>query len=201
MLKKKLENLWYYYKNYLLVGALFVVAIIVGIVSCTGKGNFDMRVLYMTHEYVDMTGQLDTLFSNYVDDFNGDGLENAQVITISYGTTLSEAQSAGATRSANLASGKNILFLVDEQNYNELKSGGFLQDISHLGNSVYLEGDRFDAKNSGLLSSIEGFSKTKSNYYLCVRTFDEKRAQTDAKYSKKYDEAYTVIKNILATYK
>ncbi len=201
MIRKKLENLWYYYKNYLLIGLVLVVSIVVGIVSCVGKGTYDISVLYMTHEYVDMTGQLDMLFSNYADDFNGDGVENAQVITINYGTTLKEAQSAGATRSANLASGKNILFLVDEQNYNELKAGGFLQDISHLGSSQYLEGDRFDAKDSGLLSSIEGFSKTKSNYYLCVRTFDSQRSKTDSKYAKKYDDAYATIKNILNFYK
>ncbi len=197
MMRKKLENLWYYYKNYLLIALVLLISIVVGIVSCVGKGTFDINVLYMTHEYVDMTGQLDMLFSEFVDDFNGDGVKNAQVITINYGTTLKEAQSAGATRSANLASGKNILFLVDEQNYTELKAGGFLQDISHLGSSPYLESDRFDAKASGLLLSIEGFSKTKSNYYLCVRTFDEERAKTDSKYAKKYDEAYAVIKNIL----
>ncbi len=201
MLKKKLENFWYYYKNYLIIGCLLIIAIIVGVVSCANRGTYDVNVLYMTHEYVDMTGQLDTLFANYADDFNGDGLENAQVITINYGTTLKEAQSAGAARSANLASGKNILFLVDEQNYNELKAGGFLQDISHLGESSYLETDRFDAKKSGLLSSIEGFSKTKSNYYLCVRTFDEQRAKTDDKYSIKYDNAYAVIKNIMYSFK
>lgn len=201
MITKKLENFWYYYKNYLIIGLVLIVSIIVGIVSCVGKGTYDINVLYMTHEYVDMTGQLDMLFSNYADDFNGDGLQNAQVITINYGTTLKEAQSAGATRSANLASGKNILFLVDEQNYNELKAGGFLQDISHLGSSQYLEGDRFDAKASGLLSSIEGFSKTESNYYLCVRTFDAERAKTDSKYAKKYDDAYALIKNILTFFK
>ncbi len=195
---KKLENLWYYYKNYLLVGCLLIIAVIVGIVSCANRGTYDVNVLYMTHEYVDMTGQLDMLFTGFADDFNGDGVENAQVITINYGTTLKEAQSAGATRSANLASGKNILFLVDEQNYNELKAGGFLQDISHLGQSSFLEGDRYDAKASGLLSTIEGFSKTKSNYYLCVRTFDSERAKTDSKYAKKYDDAYAVIKNILS---
>lgn len=198
---KKLENLWYYYKNYLLIGIILLTAAIIGIVSCSNRGKFDINVLYMTHEYIDMTGQLDMLFSGYTDDVNGDGKENAQVITINYGTTLKEAQSAGATRSANLASGKNILFLIDEQNYNELKAGGFLQDISHLGDSPYLEGDRFDAKNSGLLSSIEGFSKTKSNYYLCVRTYDEKRAESDADYAAKYDNAYAVIKNILTFFK
>ena len=195
---KKLENLWYYYKNYILVGSLLTIAVIIGIVSCANRGTYDMNILYMTHEYVDMTGQLDMLFTGFVDDFNGDGVQNAQVITINYGTTLKEAQSAGATRSANLASGKNILFLVDEQNYNELKAGGFLQDISHLGTSAYLESDRYDAKNSGLLSTIEGFSKTKSNYYLCVRTFDKERAKTDAEYAQKYDNAYDVIKNIIA---
>lgn len=195
---KKLQNLWYYYKYYVLFGALVLVAIIIATVSCANKKSFDVNVLYMTHEYADIYDELDTLFSGYTNDLNGDGEANAQVITISYGTTLKEAQSAGATRAANLAAGKNVLFLVDEQNYTELKSAGFLMDISSLGNSEYLNGDRYDATASGFLSTIEGFKTAKSSYYLCVRTYDEQRAKADKAYKAQYDAAFDTLKNIIS---
>lgn len=199
-ISKKLENLWYYYKNYILVALVLLISLSIAIGSCVNKKDYDVNVLYITHEYADLTGQLDVLFSGFATDTNGDGEANAQVISISYGTTVKEAQTAGASRAANLAAGKNVLMLIDEQNYNELKAAGFLMDISDIGESEFLQGDRFDATASGMLSSIEGFSKTKSNYYVCIRTYDETRAKTDKVYKAQYDSAFALLKNIVDKY-
>ena len=200
-MSSKLENVWYYYKYYILGGILALVVLAIAIGSCAKRGKYDVNVLYMTHEYVDVNRQLDPLFDNYAKDVNGDGKANTQVITISYGTTLKEMQSAGAARSANLAAGKNVLFLCDEQNYNELKAGGFLMDLSELGESQYLSGDKFDASSSGMLDSIEGMKNSKSNYYFCIRTYDEKKMQTDGNYGAQYDAAFAFMKNVIEKHK
>lgn len=198
---KKFENIWYYYKYYILGGIVALVAIAFAVGSCVNKGTYDIKMLYMTHGYVDIDGGIDTLMSEYASDVNRDGVSNVQVITINYGTTLQEAQSAGAARAANLTAGENVLFLVDEQNYNELKENGFLMDISDLGQSQYLNGDRFDATASGMLSSVEGFEKSELNYYLCIRTYDESKASIDKNYDKRYEAAYSFIKNVTEKYK
>lgn len=200
-MSSKLENIWYYYKYYIIGGIVALIAIAFAVGSCVNRGTYDVNILYMTHDFVDVNRQFDALFDTYMSDVNGDGKANTQVITISYGTTLNEMQSAGAARSANLAAGKNILFLCDEQNYNELKAGGFLMDISHLGQSQYLSQDRFDASSSGMLESIEGIKNSKSKYYFCIRTYDEKKGQTDKKYAAQYEAAYTFMKNVIEKHK
>ena len=141
-----------------------------------------------------------TMFDKYTPDSNEDGLNNSQIITINYGTTFQETNSAGAQRSANLASGKAQLFLLDERNYQELKAGGFLADISELGDSEFVKGDAFLAYESGLLDSISGFKTVNEPYYLCLRTYDEKRAESNADFKQQYEAAKQTLKNIISEY-
>lgn len=199
--KKRIENIWYYYKAYLIAGIVAVIALCVAINSCANRKKYDVNILYMTHGYADsfyQTDELSELFAAYTDDVNGDGITNTQIITIRYGETLQDINSANATRSANLAAGKNVLFLIDEQNYTELKNGGFLADISSLGESEYLESDRFCIFDSGLLDNVSGFKQVGDRYYLCLRTYDESKANTDASYKKQYDAAKQLLQNIIS---
>ena len=201
--KNKLANLWYYYKFYILIGVVALLALAVGINSCVNRREYDVNVLFATHGYSDsfyQSSELVDLFDEYATDANGDGLANTQFITINYGTTLQEANSANATRSANLASGKALLFLLDEQNYNELKAGGFLQDISDLGDSEYLNGDRFEIYNSGMLDEVSGFAQLDDQYYLCLRTFDSKKAEDNKDFAAQYDAAKSLLVNIIQAY-
>jgi len=199
-LKQKISNFWYYYKNYLFAGIIAIVVLVVCINSCKSRRNFDVNVLFMTHGgengYYE-TDELSALFDKYVQDVNGDGVANTQFITIYYGTTVQQHNSANATRSANLAAGKNVLFLVDEQNYNELKGGGFLADISSLGNSPYLIGDRFEIYNSGMFETLTGSNMLSDQYYLCLRTLDKTKAENDSSYVAQYEAAKTLLKNII----
>lgn len=203
---KKLTDFWYYYKYYLLVGIVAVIALAVTVKSCYEKRDYDVNVLFMTHGYSESFYQsesmdeLKSVLGGFAPDRNGDGKTDVQVITINYGLTFEQSNSANAARSANLASGKNVLFLLDSQNYEELKAGGFLADISQLGESEYLESDRFDVVGSGLASSVSNFGVDGESYYLCLRVYDEKKAQSDIKYMAQYDAAKTLLTNIINKY-
>lgn len=198
-MKEKLENFWYYYKWYVLAGVLAVIMLFVTIGSCAEKEDYDVTVLYMTHSYVDIDGEMDPLLSEFADDHNGDGKVNTRIIPISYGTTHKESQSAGATRAAQLATGEFVLFLLDEQNYTELKDNGFLMDISHLGESSRLDGDRFDATE--LLYNIDGFKNTEQKFYFCIRVYDESKAKEQSNYDERYEIAYDFIEKLTEEYK
>ena len=198
-MKEKLENFWYYYKWYVLAGLLAVIMLVVAIGSCSSKEDYDVTVLYMTHSYVDIDGEMDPLLSEYADDVNNDGKVNTRVIPISYGTTYNESQSAGATRAAQLATGEFVLFLMDEQNYKELRDNGFLMDISHLGKSSKLEGDRFDATE--LLYNIKGFKNTEQKFYFGIRVYDDSKAKEQSNYNERYEIAYDYIKALCEEYK
>ncbi len=199
-IKAKLKNLWYYYKNHLLIALLLVMALAIAVNSCVNRRSYDLNLLYVSYEYSDsffQTGEIVQLFDKYTPDSNKDGKNESQVITINYGTTFQESNSAGAARSANLASGKCTLFLLDERNYQELKAGGFLEDISALGTSDYLTSDAFLAYDSGLLDNVSGFKSLAKPYYLCLRTYDEKRAQSDSDFKTQYETAKQTLINII----
>ncbi len=197
---KKLENIWFYYKYYIIAGIVAILMFSIAFSSCANRTPHDINVLYLTHGYVDTSGALEMTLSEYASDTDGDGKKSAQVITISYGTTVKEAQSAGAARAANLAAGKNVLLMVDEQNYNELKSAGFLQPLTSLGSSKYLESDRFDISSAGILNGIDGFQNDSSKYYLCVRTYDEHRASKHKDYKEQYSAAQEFMKNVITVH-
>lgn len=199
-LKKTFNNIWYYYKWYFAIGAVLLVALAIGINSCVNRKNYDVNVLYVTYGYSDNFYQADelvALFDSYAPDSNADGVNNTQLISINYGTTVQETNSAGAARSANLASGKCLLFLLDEQNYQELKAGGFLDDISALGNSDYLSSDAYKIYESGVLDGVSGFKQLNKPYYLCLRKYDESRAKADKNFAAQYYAAKQLLTNII----
>lgn len=202
-LKAKLLNFWYYYKYYVLGAVMALLVLAIALNSCFNRKDYDVNVLYVTHGYSDTFYQGDDLisvFDTYVPDINGDGNRDSQLITINYGTTMQEYNSAGAARSANLASGKCVLFLLDEQNYNELSSGGFLEDLTALGSSDYVNGNAFLAYDSGLLDNVSGFKAMDEPYYLCLRKYDEGRAQNDKKFAQQYTAAKQLLTNIIEAY-
>lgn len=203
MLKSKIQNFWYYYKYYLLVGALVLLAFAIALNSCFNRKDYDVNVLYATHGYSDTFYQGDelvTIFDTYAPDRNGDGVRDTQLITINYGSTMQEYTSAGAARSANLASGKCLLFLLDEQNYQELSEGGFLEDLTSFGESEFIKGDAFLAYDSGILDNVSGFKAINEPYYLCLRKYDETRAQKDKNFKAQFDAAKSLLENIIEVY-
>lgn len=201
---KTIADFWYYYKYYVLVGIVAVVALCAVIKSCSEKQDYDVGVLFMTHGAAGshyQTEGLSVFFDGYASDVNGDGISNSQVVAINYGSTLQEANAANASRSANLAAGNHLIYLMDEQNYNELKAGGFLADISAAGESEYLKDDCFNAAASGMLTAVNGFDEGGNTYFLCLRVYDSKRAESDEKYAARYDAAKSAIYKIIDEYK
>ncbi len=203
---KKLSNIWYYYKYYMLAVLIAAVALFMTVKSCREKNDYDVSLLFMNHGYgtnfyrTETIDQISQILGQFSPDRNEDGKTDVQVITINYGNTFQQNNSANSARSANLAAGKSVLFLLDDQNYSELKAGGFLADLSELGQSEYLEGDSFDAISSGLFSSVENFVVEGESFHLCLRVYDEKKAESDSAFAEQYTAAKTLITNIINRY-
>ena len=200
----RIANVWYYYKFYVLIGVILIIALIIGINSCFFKQAYDLSILYVTSENTDRFSHSDAVLNKieqYVSDINGDGRVNAEIITISYGKTQAEQYSAASARAANIAYGKALFYILDEQNYEELKNGGFLEDLTDFGQSQYLEKYRFCINDSGMFNDIEGFSDISEKYYFCIRTYDKSKAESDENFQIQYDSAVSTLKNIINSYK
>ena len=104
----RFANVWYYYKFYVLIGIILIIALIVGINSCFFRESYDLSILYITSEDTDRFSHSEDVLNKietFVSDINGDGKANAEIITISYGQTQAEQQSAQrAGRSGGLFS-------------------------------------------------------------------------------------------------
>ena len=200
----RFANVWYYYKFYVLIGIILIIALIVGINSCFFRESYDLSILYITSEDTDRFSHSEDVLNKietFVSDINGDGKANAEIITISYGQTQAEQQSAAASRAANIAYGKALFYILDEQNYQQLKEGGFLEDISTLGQSQYLEQYRFCINDSKIFNSIDGFSDISEKYYFCIRTYDKSKAENEKNFQIQYDSAVSTLTKIINEYK
>lgn len=183
--RKKTENIWYYYKYYIIAAIVAILVIVICVKNCASRKKCDVDILFMTHGWHDAVQslQLEAFFDEYADDINGDGIANTQVTTIGYGVTAEENNSANAARSANLAAGRAVLFLLDEQNRSELSASGFLAEGVDI---------------TSALSEIQGFSGTDDKYYLYIRTCDDKKYQSDKGYALRYNAAKSVVEEIKA---
>ncbi len=195
-MKKFFVNLWYYYKFHMLVALLLITATVIAVKSCAARKSYDVGVLLMTHGYdtgFRGTDGLAQKIGECVTDYNGDGVKNARIVAINYGKTANEVNSANAMRSANLAAGDSFLYLMDRQNYTELKAGGFLADLNELGGS----GDFADAASCGILDYDGSFAIAGQDYFLCLRVYDAARAEKDEKYAARYKAAQETISNLI----
>lgn len=212
--KSKISNFWYYYKYYLLVAVLAVFATVIAVKSCADRQNYDLCVMFATHSVEELgvdedglpivfdTDDISLFLNEYVTDNNGDKTPSTQIISIFYGKTANDYSNASAIRAANISSGKCALYLLDKQNYNELHQNGFLYDLTELGESKYIEGDRFNILESGLLDSVEVFKaiqelETETPYYLCIRAYNENQAEKNSTYKKQHEAAIDTMKNII----
>lgn len=205
--RRNVENFWYYHKWHLLAGILIICIMAVGIHSCVTKKDVDLYVLYVVSgSYSTQTNEaLAQKLENYVDDINGDGEKNVQIITVAFSETLSrsdQSQSSELSRFVGqVASGPAILYLFDDANYDAFDEASvdILADISSLGESEYLERDRFDVRNAGFLDDIEGFSSTEKVYYFGMRISDG-IPEDDSRYPQ-IAQCESVLRKIIAEYK
>ncbi len=198
-LSKRIANLWYYYKWYLLGGLLLICALAIAIQSCQKRQNADLFVLYARDTSPDalQVQELENWFGGMTEDVNGDGEPTAQVLA-----TATTDQWTGANSSAMLVqvnSGSAVLYLLSEANYETLHNNGMLMDLSALGlQSPYLEKDRFDLSQSGKLSGIAGFSMESGSYYLCIRKVEGTTFEGKTNYETQLELAEKMLKTLTA---
>jgi len=196
---QKIGNFWFYYKWYLLGGLLLFGALTVAINSCQKKENPDLYVLYARDTAPDplqvegLEGWLGTL----TEDVNGDDKTTAMVVATSTIDQWNGSDSSAMLVQVN--SGSAVLYLLNDATYETLHNNGVLQDLSSLGDSPYLEGDRFRLSASGALGNITEFPQEGQNFYLCMRKVEGTTFEGKPKYETQQRLAKEVIGKLIAT--
>ncbi len=164
---KKIENFWFYYKWYVLGGLFLLATLVVGIHSCSVKKDPDMQVLFaVDHSPNSLAVQeLEEWLGGLTTDINGDGESTAMVISTATTDQWNGYNSGALLMQVN--SGKAVLYIVSEKNYEVLHENGVLQELP--GKSDCIQGDRYLLKESGALKDVPAFAEDEQQYFLCIR--------------------------------
>lgn len=192
--QEKLENFWYYYKWYVIGGLVLVIMLIVGIRSCTLKTNPDLYVLFAVDRSPNslLVRETEDWLGSLTEDVNGDGEATAQLLTTTTTDQWNGYNSAAMLVQVN--SGKAILYILTDDTYATLHENGVLQDLTAMvGESPYLEGDRYCITASGNLDHLGGFAEEQP-YYLCVRKVEGTTFEGEERYETQLRLAENVLK-------
>ena len=183
--KEKLQNFWFYYKIHTISIICAVLILVVGISQCTGKTNWDMRVIYFSYSPVldEQIKPIGKYFEKISKDLNGDGEVNIQMINCSMvpgdnnvkynQATLTKVQSLIATEE------KAMLFIFDSDSreYFEAEAlGDFFQtELTWVGVSI----------TEPKTSAMTHYPKISKSPLEKLRILPWKKLKTRTKYIKK----------------
>ena len=129
---QKIEHIWFYYKWFILFGIVVLGFLIVCFTQCAGKKEPDATVMYagpvaVSSRYTDRIG---AAFSDIMsEDYNGNGIKSAELITIQLITDPTAAETAKAIQIIGNddtnemlfynqnAAGTAVVYLIDENIY------------------------------------------------------------------------------------
>ncbi len=196
MIRKKIENFWFYYKWYVVGGIFLILTLLVGIRSCGNRVQPDLYLLYMRDETPNaaQTAELETWFAGLAEDRDGDGAKTAKVLSVSRSNMWNGDDSSAMVVQVN--TGDAVLYMVTETTYNILHENEVLQDLSAF-ESPYVDGDRYRLSDSGVLAAVPGFAEEEATFYLCMRKVDGTAAEGDAHYEAQQKQGRAVLQKII----
>ncbi len=133
---KKIIN-WFkqygYYYKYVFITISFAVALLVlGLVSCLSKESYDLKVILSGDFYIYDTEvyAYQEIFEEYIDDWNGDGEVNVQVLGLSTSAGSAELNYSYSQRfQAEVLNGEINLFITDEGKFKNLEGTNGVADV------------------------------------------------------------------------
>lgn len=175
---KKLENIWYHHKWWIILGAFFLFVIIYSIWSSVTTPKYDYTVAFVHSDYLLSLGQIETLeneIAKYGRDVNNDKTTNAVVYTYNFGTANTDPNSFMADTVSlqnDIQQGLSSIFIIDAPMFEKYQSSfTCFSDID--GNA--LDSDAV-AQDSGWLWNGSDFYKKLSyagfpeDMYVVMRT-------------------------------
>jgi len=146
---EKFQNFWHYSKWYVIftIGITILVAVMVA--QCVSKPDYDLKVVYFTYSPVldDQTSLIADYLDDYVEDVNGNGKVDIQVINCSVSNENSSVMTRNTMlqklQSVIVAEESAMLFITDDKSdkyFDAMKSesGEFFHETSvKLGEDFY----------------------------------------------------------------
>lgn len=163
--KQKLENFWYYYKNYVISILFLAIVIFSYFYSTIFEPSPDGTITIIAQPYFyDASDYMSETWSSFAVDLNDDGKTYVKVIPIQsdpfgdFGMDSTMYQAANLTVTSHINSANNFLLLLDEVNYFLLKEQGVqFVDLSQYSTSLKHDNEMYILKDTNLAESL-GFT-------------------------------------------
>lgn len=194
--RSKFENFWYYYKWYVVCGAVLLMSLIVGIHSCTQRVDPDLHVLFAVDRSPNsyLIAETESWLGGMTEDINGDGETTAQIVSTATTDQWNGNNTAAMVVQAN--AGDAILYILTDSTYAIMHENGVLQELS--GDSPYIDGDRYLLSKSGALDTVEAYSAEEQDYYLCIRKIAGTAYEEDQDHLTQERLAKELLKQLIA---
>lgn len=216
--KKWLENTWYYYKWWIIVGAMVLITLIISVQDFVGEPPADITIIMATQQSYYKNGSVEAFseaLENYCDDIDKNGKVHVKIREINIKpaeTTLQQLNSLQSKFLAEINLADNVIYIFDEPIYNNiLKTNNVLDDLNSIDSTVTPETDKILLKDTGVLKHLNLSEKIKEytsseceeerkkydNLYIGVRQFKGTQVENSEKAKKIFEDAYGFLKNIL----
>lgn len=160
--KEKLDNFWYYNKNYVIALIIIIIAGISYYFYAIYEPDNDGTITILTQpSFYDVSNYIGETWSEFAYDLNNDGQVHIKVIPIQsdpngdYGvnSTLQELTVLSITTHVNIK--ENFLFMLDEINYELLiEMGVQFTDLSQYSDNLKFNNELYPLKDTILTQKL-----------------------------------------------
>ncbi len=165
-IKSLLSHIWFYYKWYILVGALVLLVVTLATVQCATKETPDVNILYIGNYDAGDRDDINDAIKQYYGDVDGDGKKVLSLAFMPSGDeqTLSRLQT-------EVVAGEHVIYILDRDYYDKLLSYNVLSPLKDvLGEAPKGALDDYGVPLKYLdLSAMSAFRKMPRNCVLCIR--------------------------------
>ena len=200
-IRSKLDNIWYHYKSYIIVGIFLLGTLIVCLHSCVTKPEFDIYVYYVTGDipvYKEQLSLIESAVAEHCGDVNGDGEINVAITNVKIGTGTSATERAEAMNLVN--AGTVMLFFGDKAGINYLYQNSYIQSLRPYTEDLPEQEYAWKVSGSPFAKSVEGWSDLFSDteIYMALRVFDGTWASAMGSVKKNFRVAETTLTSIIS---
>lgn len=123
---KKIEHIWYYYKRWIILPLLALALVAYATYDVLSRPKYDLEGTFFSEIYIsdEQIAALEEYLSQFVDDYNGDGVSNVKIHSASVAMLGNEIEGSMVVNnkfSTEMAAGADPFIIVDSTFYNVLK--------------------------------------------------------------------------------
>lgn len=206
--KEKMENFWYHYKWFVVVGVALAILITIVAIQMFNRPEFDASVIVASEKSLEgLEPLLEPGFEGIVEDYDQNGEKRVEVSIFKLGAEEGEVVSPQvgqmnyAKLTGRVTNRKDFIFLLDEVGYDFLTNLGMeFEDVSAFTGSDESQGDRFFLEGTTAAQQIH-FQNTGEDLFLCFADFDTypEKLKSDPEYQKIHEIQREYFEKLIAS--